>query len=397
MARAYSTLPAVNPQELIRPWLDATLGNGLRDVELFDVHTHTGQNDPDGMKATLEELTEMIDSVGGRAVFFPMHEPDGYPEPNDRVLAEAERSGGRLVPFCRVNPHDGAAAEARRALDAGARGIKLHPRAEQFTLDHPAVGELFEIAEERGVPILIHAGRGIPALGMHVVEHAKHHPGANVILAHAGICDLAWIWRSALELPNLFFDTSWWNPADLITLFSLVPPGQVLYGSDAPYGRPVLSVTLCTRTALQAGLNQEQIRSVLGGQTERLLNGEPAADMGPPSGEVEIKADILLQRVTSSLSFAMAAGFMGIEERSAEAISLAQLACEVGDDAPEADVCRSVLGALEVIDELGGPAELGRGKPALGALLMALCVAWTPDVPLPAPPADADVGERQHA
>jgi len=189
----------VNPQELIRPWLDATLGNGLRDVELFDVHTHTGQNDPDEMKATLEELTEMIDSVGGRAVFFPMHEPDGYPEPNDRVLAEAERSGGRLVPFCRVNPHDGAAAEARRALDAGARGIKLHPRAEQFTLDHPAVGELFEIAEERGVPILIHAGRGIPALGMHVVEHAERHAGANVILAHAGICDLAWIWRSALE------------------------------------------------------------------------------------------------------------------------------------------------------------------------------------------------------
>jgi hypothetical protein len=296
-----------------------------------------------------------------------------------------------------VNPNDDAPAEARRALDAGARGIKLHPRAEQFTLDHPQVGELFAIAEERGVPMLIHAGRGIPALGRHVVEHAARHPGANVILAHAGICDLAWIWRSALELPNLFFDTSWWNPADLITLFSLVPPGQVLYGSDAPYGRPVLSVTLCTRTALQAGLSQEQLRSVLGAQTERLLNGEPAVDMGPPPGSVEHESNLLLQRVSSSLVFSMAGGFAGIEQLAGEAIALASLACEVGDEAPEAEVCRSVLAALEVVEKLGGPGELGRGKPALGALLMALCVAWTPDVPLPPPPEIADVGERQHA
>ncbi len=394
MARAYSTLPRVNPQELLRPWLDATLGDGLRDVELFDVHTHTGANDPDGMSASLEELTEMLDSVGGRAVFFTMHEPDGYPEANDRVLEEAERTGGRFVPFCRVNPHDNAPAEARRALDAGARGIKLHPRAEQFTLDHPQVDDLFEIAQERGVPMLIHAGRGIPALGTHVVEHAARYPGANVILAHAGISDLAWIWRSAAELPNLFFDTSWWNPADLITLFALVPPGQVLYGSDAPYGRPVLSVTLATRCALEAGLSHEQIRSILGEQTERLLNGEPAVDMGPPPGRSEMEANLLLDRVSTSLVFSMGGAFAGVGQFAGEAISLARLACEVGEEAPEAEVCRSVLAALEVVDRLGGPEELGRGKPALGALLMALCVACTPSAPLPPAPEPVDVGER---
>ena len=115
MARAYSTLPRVNPQELLRPWLDATLGESLRDAPLFDVHTHTGSNDPDGMKASIEELTEMLDLVNSRAVFFTMHEPDGYRKANDRVLEESERSGGRFVPFCRVNPHDSASAEARRA------------------------------------------------------------------------------------------------------------------------------------------------------------------------------------------------------------------------------------------------------------------------------------------
>ena len=101
-----------------------------------------------------------------------MAEPDGYRAANDFVLAAAAESDGVLTPFCRVNPHDGAVAEATRALDAGARGIKLHPRAEGFTLAEPAVAELFALANERRLPILIHAGRGIPALGRDSVELA---------------------------------------------------------------------------------------------------------------------------------------------------------------------------------------------------------------------------------
>jgi predicted TIM-barrel fold metal-dependent hydrolase len=383
----------VDPQELLRPWLDSSLGD-LANSPIFDAHTHTGSNDPDGMRASAEELLEMIGSVASRAVVFTMHEPDGYSQPNDRVIAEAAASDGRLVPFCRVNPYMEAAAEARRALDAGARGIKLHPRAEQFTLDHPQVAELFATSEERGVPILIHAGRGIPALGKHVVQHAERHPGANVILAHAAICDLAWIWRRAAELPNLYFDTSWWNPADLIALFSLVPPGQVLYGSDAPYGRPVLSVTLAVRCARQAGLSEEQLRWVLGGQLERLLAGEPAHDAGPPPGGASQAADVLLERVASSIVFSMGGAFAGIPALAGEALALARLACEVGDEAPQAEVCRSVLAALQVMERLGGTEELRRGHPALAAVLMALCVARTPDVPLPPLPEPADVAER---
>ena len=35
-----------------------------------------------------------------------------------------------------------------------------------------------------------------------------------------------------------------------------------------------------------------------------------------------------------------------------------------------------------------------RGQPAVAAVLMALCVARTPDVPLPPSPEAADVAER---
>ena len=127
---------------LLLPWIEA-----LPDVDYFDAHTHTGANDPDGYAISAESLLEGLAVVDARAVVFTMHEPDGYAEANDRVIAESEASGGRLVPFCRLDPNAGAVAEAERCLERGARGIKLHPRAERFTLDHPEVERLFALAD----------------------------------------------------------------------------------------------------------------------------------------------------------------------------------------------------------------------------------------------------------
>ena len=204
---------------------------------------------PDELLAALRRA----DALG--AFVFPMHEADGYQPANDMVIEAARGSDGLLVPFCRVDPNDNAPQEARRALAAGARGIKLHTRAEQFTLDHPQVRELFAIADEQTLPVLIHAGRGVPALGEHAVELASDFPGARLILAHAGITDLSWLWRVAADLPNLMFDTAWWMPADLLALFSLVPPGQILFASDMPYGHTLVSAAVQIRVMLQAGLS----------------------------------------------------------------------------------------------------------------------------------------------
>src|SRR5687768_13981859 len=124
--------------EVLSPWLER-LRADAGGIELFDAHTHIGHNDPDGFRQAPEQLLEGLAAADARGVVFPMHEPNGYAAANDAAIAAAEASGGRLVSFCRVDPAAGAAAEARRALDAGARGIKLHPRAEGFTMSHPGV------------------------------------------------------------------------------------------------------------------------------------------------------------------------------------------------------------------------------------------------------------------
>jgi hypothetical protein len=371
------------PDAGMLPWF-VRLSESVPDLEPLDAHTHIGSNDPDGFRCSREELVGALERIDARAFVFPMHEPDGYRAANDMVIEDAAASDGRLFPFCRLDPHsEDPLAEAERSLDRGARGIKLHPRAEGFALDHPGLERAFALADERRLPVLVHAGRGIPALGRHALEVTGRHPGLRLILAHAGISDLSWIWREAPEHPNLFFDTSWWSPADVQALIALVPPAQILMASDAPYGSPIWAAVMTTRNALQLGLDADQARAIAGGQALRIVNGEEPLDLGPPPGGDALAHDPLLDRVYSFLLSAIGQAFNGVEP--AETLALVRLACDVGDDAPQAPVCRWVVGLLDQRESYspegdGRPTRFARG---MHFFIGALGIVRTPDVPLP--------------
>src|SRR3954447_18662090 len=367
---------------ILRPWWDSIVA-AHGPLTLFDAHTHIGFNDPDGMKQSPQELIDVMTRADARAVVFPMHEPEGYPDPNDIAIETAASSDGRLVSFCRLDPRDHPAAEARRCLDAGAVGIKLHPRAEQFTMHEPGVREIVAVAHERRVPILIHAGRGIPALGRDTVELSSEFPDARLILAHAGISDLAWLWQVLPEHPNIFIDTAWWNPADLIALFALVAPSQIVSASDSPYGLPLVAAFTHARCALQAGVGDEALRSIMGGQIARLVAGEDPAWVGEAPGASERALHPLLERVVTHLISAMGRAFGGGDPD--ESLALARLSCAVGEDAPHADVCAAVLELLDLYREHLAPPPPRRPFPvAARFVIAALTVARTPAVPLPA-------------
>ena len=367
----------------IQPWL-AALRSRVPDLELLDAHTHIGQNDPDGFKCTLAELTGALEAADARAVVFPMHEPDGYPAANDSAIEAAAGSDGRLAAFCRLDPGADPLAEAQRTLAAGAAGIKLHPRAEGFALDTAELAGVFALAGERELPVLVHAGRGIPALGRHALAICERHPGLRLILAHAGICDLAWIWREVDEHPNLFFDTSWWSPSDLLALYALVAPRHIVFASDAPYATPSFAAVMNLRYAMQAGLDADALRSVFGGQMARILSGEEPLDAGPAPGHARLDRDPLLDRVYTFLAASIGQMFQGVDP--AETLALTALACEVGDDAHQAEICSTVLRLLELRTQLiasgdddGRPP---RFAPGLWTVVAAAGVARTPAVPI---------------
>ncbi len=365
--------------DLLRPLTEQTTGL-LAPVRFFDAHTHIGVNDPDGFTCTAGELRDVLAPTGSRAVVFPMQEPGGYPPANDHVLEVAAGSDGRLVAFCRVDPRADPLGEIRRCVAAGARGVKLHPRAEGFDLDEPGVEDIVALADEERLPILLHAGRGIPALGAHVLELAARYRRARFILAHCAVCDLAWIWQRIHEFPNVFFDTAWFSSADQLALFSHVPPGQILYATDIPFGTPELTIVASLRCALQAGLTGAQLRSVAGEQLERIVAGEDTLDLGPAVGAGRIRRDPLLARVEYFAQAAFGVAIAGGDD--AEMIDLARLATLVGDGAPQAELCDTIRGVLAHALEIPLGATMTERFAHVHLLVVASALAATPDVPV---------------
>ena len=374
-------------ESLLQAWLQPLLAD-LPSAALFDAHTHIGANDPDGARLSGEQLINILAPLDARAVVFPMHEPGGYREANDLILAEAAGSDGRLVPFCRLNPNDGAVAEGLRCFELGARGIKLHPRSDDFLMDSREAREVFALADEHRLPVLIHAGRGIPALGRHTFAYSEKFPRTRIILAHAAVSDLSWMWRHMPDHPNVFIDTSWWVPADLTFLFSYVPPGQILFASDVPYGAPALNAILTIRCGLEAGLSAEQLRGVCAAQLERLLAGEDPVDHGPAPGPPDGDRDLILERV--HLYAMVALGRMIAGADAEEIIAMAGLAASVEADAPQAATCRTMTELIglqteaiaEVVaKDLATPST--QRLALLTPLLLAATLAATSSVPAP--------------
>ncbi len=361
-----------------RRWHDAARALLPAGAEVWDAHCHTGDADPDGVTGSAAKLLERLDRADqAGAVIMSSQDPGGYPAANDRVLAEAEASGGRLVPFLRIDPNAASAvAETERSLDAGHRGVKLHPRGESFAMSHPAVADVARLAAERRVPVLVHAGRGIPPLRDDLVALLEAAPGLRIILAHCGISDLARLGPEAAGLPGVYFDTAWWDVTDLLALFAWVPPGRILYASDTPYGRPEMSFTRTMRVAAAAGLADPALRGVFGGTLLRLLDGDEGEDLGGPAGDEYVIADPGLLRVYASLHGAIVEMFAGGD--AAEPISLARLGCDVDAGVPHAEVYAALARGLDLAAHSHGPA---RGR--LGLVLTLAAVALTPQVPVP--------------
>ena len=294
-------------QELMAQW-DDELRRELPDgADIFDAHMHLG-TDIDGMVGVYDDLERGMAKYGiSRCFVFCLDEPDRHPgfrAGNDRTLAYAERSGGKLVPFVRLDLAEDPIGEARRCLDRGARGIKLHPRAQKFLLNDERLAPVFELAAERKVPVLIHGGRGLPPIADDLARSVDRYPDAQLIVAHAGIADLAALAARLGGKAGVFFDTSVWSPVDLLSLYRLVGPEQILYASDYPYGQQPASLLSTVRTARLAELDDDEVRDLLAGNASRIANGEPPREPSAPKGVDVFRQPIAMARIHQYLAMA---------------------------------------------------------------------------------------------
>ena len=351
------------------------------NAHLFDAHTHLG-HDIDGMIGDYEELTGVLDRYGFAGAFmFCLDEHDREPAfsvPNDRSLAHAERSRGKLIPFVRLDLTARPIEEATRCLDLGARGIKLHPRAQAFALSDERLQPVFQLACERAVPILIHGGRGLPPIAEDLEKLVRRNDGVQLIVAHAGIADMAGLAGRLGGIPGVFFDTSVWSGLDLLDLYRQIAPEQVIYASDYPYGRQPNSLLVATRTAKLAGFDDRQLRLMLGVSARRIVEGEELEPLSAPKGPTSLVQPLTFARIHQYISMAVpmlwtrqrdAIGAIGlavnasrersnghpeesgrIEELLVTAQELWRAGAEVGDDEERVATFRAAIQLVNLAD-----------------------------------------------
>lgn len=171
------------PSKLIPAGLPGVLGAmGAADI-IPSAERSYMKSAPFGSMSPKERI-QRLDSEGlAKAVLYPTIGILWEPEVKDAELGAAyaraynrwimdfcSDSGGRLVPIAHISLSDAdlAAAEAERALTAGAKGLFFHP----FTWTrkapgHPDYDRVWAIAQEHGAPVGLHPTIDPPELDVH--------------------------------------------------------------------------------------------------------------------------------------------------------------------------------------------------------------------------------------
>jgi uncharacterized protein len=239
--------------------------------------------------ATAEDLLESMDSAGVDATVtlgFAWADPETCRLHNDYLLEAAARSGGRLIPFCTVQPAsdpEGAVREIERCVSAGAKGIgELRPDNQCYGLEAGGPADsVAAVAQEHGLVLLFHVSEptghhyaGKDGLDLDpLVGFAERWPGLAIVAAHwgGGLPFYTLMPEVRASLRNTSFDTAatslLYDHRIYRSVADLVGAERILFASDFP----LLSQKRCLDRLAVAPLTEREKALVLGENARRLL------------------------------------------------------------------------------------------------------------------------------
>lgn len=202
---------------------------------LFDAHIELNVSK---LPESGEEVLKLMAMYGAkRAIVIPTTEDvsdKSFTLANEALLTFCQKYPNILFPFCRLQPKMGeSAAEALKTyLEHNFYGLFLAPEQEQFYIDHCI--ELFRILDARKKPLLLVTQKHLmrnPRYWQGAIEKFPHVP---FIFAHAGQDDYQQAIDMAIELPNVYLETSALNRLRSKACVQAVPEGKIVFGSGYP-------------------------------------------------------------------------------------------------------------------------------------------------------------------
>jgi uncharacterized protein len=296
-----TALPAADPD--VAAWTAALGLDGLIDMHVhflpdqvmtkvwafFDqVAERYGTPWPVHYRLPQDERIAVLRALGVR-VFAPLvypHKP-GMADWLNRWVAEFAAAVPEAVPTATLFPEPGVAGYLARALDEGARCVKVHVQVGGFDPRDPLLDTAWGLLAEAGVPVVVHCGHGPvagPYTGLDVFGAVlRAHPRLVAVLAHAGLPDYGDALALVQRYPRVHLDTTMVG-VPFTDAFAPLPPDwparvadvadRLVFGTDfpnIPYDYATQLRAIVGWAAAEDRLGAAFLRAVLHGTPARLL------------------------------------------------------------------------------------------------------------------------------
>ena len=193
---------------------------------------------------------------------------------NDFIKAEVDAHSDKLLGFGTMHQdYENKIEEARRIMDMGLKGIKLHPDTQMFNVDDERMYELYDFIQGK-LPLLLHCGdyRYDFSHPRRVQNICKMFPDLQVIGAHFG----GWsVWEEAydyLKDTNCMLDTSsssaLTGPELFERLIKAYGADRLLFGTDFPMWDAEEEL----KRFMNVRISEEEREKILLRNAEKILN-----------------------------------------------------------------------------------------------------------------------------
>jgi hypothetical protein len=275
----------VQPWEMLKPSVRKRMVEGREDVaELMKMMA-----DPDEVLRRMDEAG--ISRIG--VINYVSPALMGFTEEVNPYVARLARTAPeRLIPFGGVDvTGDSRPGESvDRLRELGVRAIKLHPPHQEFAANDyrdgklPGLAEVYDRAQELGLPIMVHTGtsifpgaRNVYADPLPLDDVGVDFPELDVILAHLG--RPLWAETSFFLLrrhPRFWGDVSGIPPKGLLKYFPRLAAvaDKLLWGTDWP-GPMVPGMRANLDDFLALDLSEDLRRKLLQDNADRLFGPAP--------------------------------------------------------------------------------------------------------------------------